>query len=176
MFTMWLTIYTNFIKHKWVAIACLIIILYLLPYYVLGEHTHIRVHDNMDSNIVWYTLLAESGQIFSLTDTALPNVINGLPRSALPSGLDAMVWLYVLFEPMTAYTIGQTIMRFTAFFGMYFLLNKHILPKKIHPIIAVGVALGFAILPFWPSGMLSIAGLPLTLHIFLSILKYGKYV
>lgn len=157
-------------------IATLILIGYLLPYYLLGEDTHIRMHDNLDSNIVWYKILAESGQIFTLTDTALPNVINGLPRSALPSGFDAVVWLYVLFEPMTAYSISQTIMRFAAFFGMYFLLSRHIFRSGcntyIH-IITVGASLGFAMLPYWPSGVLSIAGIPLALHLFLTIRKDG---
>ncbi|WP_099159769.1 DUF6044 family protein [Virgibacillus ndiopensis] len=171
---MWSTLYIYFTKHKLIVIACLVILAYLMPYYVLGENTHIRVHDNMDSNIVWYKLLAESGQIFSLTDVTLPNVINGLPRSSLPSAFDAMVWLYVIFKPMTAYAIGQTLMRFVAFFGMYVLLNKHILREEKIPIITVGSALGFALLPYWPSGLLSIAGLPLALHIFLTIRKLGK--
>ena len=171
---MWLKFYTNSMKHKYKVSACLVIIAYLLPSYILGEDTHIRVHDNMDSNIVWYKLLVQSGHIFSLTDVTLPNVINGLPRSTLASGLDAMVWIYALFEPMTAYAIGQTIMRFVAFFGMYLLLDKHFLRNQKLPFITVGVALAFALLPYWPSGMLSIAGLPLALHVFLTFRKYGK--
>ncbi len=161
-------------KHKYKIIACLVIIAYLLPYYILGENIHIRVHDNMDSNIVWYKLLVESGHIFTLKDVGLPNVINGLPRSTLASGLDAMVWMYALFAPMTAYAIGQTVMRFVAFFGMYLLLSRHFLNSKKLPFITVGVSLGFALLPYWPSGMLSIAGLPLALHVFLTFRKYGK--
>ncbi|GAA0590464.1 DUF6044 family protein [Virgibacillus siamensis] len=155
-------------EHKLVLFACLIITAYLLPYFILGEDTHIRVHDNLDSNIVWYKLLAESGQFFSM-ESSLPNVINGLPRSTLASPLDIVVWLYVLFEPMTAYIIGQSIMRFAAFFGMYLLLQR-----KVHqPWITVGTALGFALLPYWPSGLLSIAGLPLALHVFLNIRGHG---
>jgi len=163
-------------KNIFILVACLVLIGYLLPYFILGEDTHIREHDNLDSNIVWYKLLAESGQIVTLTDTTLPNVINGLPRSALPSGFDAVVWLYVLFEPMTAYTISQTIMRFAAFFGMYLLLTKHIFRQNSgsdRHLISVGVSLAFAMLPFWPSGALSIAGIPLALYIFLTIRKYG---
>ncbi|GAB3794504.1 DUF6044 family protein [Virgibacillus kimchii] len=164
-----------FTKHNIIiGIGLFIIILYLMPYYILGVDTHIREHDNLDSNIVWYKLLAESGQIFTLTDTTLPNVINGLPRSTLPSGLDAMVWLYVLFEPMTAYTIGQTIMRFAAFIGMYLLLKRHIIREGKYHMIVVGASVAFAMLPYWPSGMLSIAGLPLALHIFLTIKKRGR--
>lgn len=171
---MWSTVYRVFLSNKLIFMACLVIIAYLMPYYILGENTHIRVHDNLDSNIVWYKMLAESGAIFSLPDATLPNVINGLPRSALPSAFDGIVWLYVLFSPFTAYTINQTLIRFVAFFGMYILLKKNILRGEKASIISVGVALGFALLPYWPSGALSFAGMPLALHIFLTIRKRGK--
>lgn len=165
----------NFIKHhSWTILSLIVIALYVSPYFLLGEDAHIRIHDNMDSNIVWYKLLAESGHIFALKDVMLPNIINGLPRSALPSGLDAVVWLYVIFPPMIAYGIGQTIMRLVAFFGMKILLEKHIFRTRNVPVITAGASLGFAILPFWPSGMLSIAGLPLALHLFLVIRKQKK--
>ncbi|MCP3031631.1 DUF6044 family protein [Halobacillus sp. A1] len=167
-------VFSFFIRHKWILLACSILIVYLLPYYILGENTHIRVHDNMDSNIVWYQLLAESGQIFAGPGETLPNVINGLPRSALPSALDAVVWLYVWFEPFTAYTISQTIMRFTALFGMYILLNRFLISGRSSSWISAGSALAFAMLPFWPSGVLTIAGLPLAFYLFLTIRKQGR--
>src|SRR5699024_8378882 len=103
-------------------IACLVIIGYLLPYYILGEDTHIRVHDNLVANLVWYTLLSASGMSRSSPDATLPQIINGQRRSALQSAFDGVVWLYVLFEPLTAYTINQTIMRFVAFLGMFLFL------------------------------------------------------
>lgn len=173
---MWPVASRLFTTRNLIIVALLIIVSYLLPYYILGEDTHIRVHDNLDSNIVWYKLLAESGMIFASPDTMMPQIINGLPRSALPSGLDGAVWLYVLFKPFTAYTISQTLMRFVAFYGMYLLLRKNVLQKTTHPVIAVGVALLYAILPFWPSGALSVAGLPLALHIFLTIRKQGRRI
>src|SRR5690625_7639760 len=85
-----------------------------------------------------------------------------------------MVWLYVLFNPFTAYTINQTLMRFVAFFGMYILLKNNILRGEKASMISFGVALAFALLPFFPSGALSFAGNPLALHIFLTIRKQGK--
>src|SRR5690625_8041577 len=100
---MWSVVSRIFTTNRLIALACLVIISYLLPYYILGEDTHIRVHDNLDSNIVWYKLLSESGMIFSSPDATLPQIINGLPRSALQSAFDGVVWLYVLFEPFTAY-------------------------------------------------------------------------
>ncbi|MBM7553808.1 DUF6044 family protein [Thalassobacillus pellis] len=166
------SIYEAFTKNKLLTFASLLLVVYLLPYYILGEDTHIRVHDNMDSNIVWYKLLAESGLIFASPGATLPNIINGLPRSALSSSLDLMTWLYVWFEPFTAYTINQTIMRFVALFGMYWLLAGYFFKEKKW--ISAGVALAFAFLPFWPSGALSIAGMPLALYAFLKIRKYGR--
>src|SRR5699024_7117318 len=115
-------LYSLIIKHKGLGIATLLIIVYLLPYYILRSDTHIRIHDYMDSTMVWYKLLAESGQIFTLSDVEIPNAINGLPRCTLPSGLDATLWMYLLFKPMTVYIINQTLMRFVALFGMYLLL------------------------------------------------------
>ncbi len=175
---MWPHLFRIIINRKWAILACLGIIGYLMPYFVLGEDTHIRVHDNLDSNIVWYHLLAQSGQIFAAPGTTLPNVINGLPRSALSSSLDTMTWLYVIFKPFTAYVINQAIMRFAAFFGMYGLLRFLFRSKEnrgFHEWIAAGVGLGFALLPFWPSGALSIAGLPAALLAFLNIRRDGKH-
>ncbi|WP_261134120.1 DUF6044 family protein [Bacillus sp. Marseille-Q3570] len=171
---MWSNVFTVTMKYKHIWIPCVILLVFLSPYYILGQDTHIRLHDNMDSNIVWFKLLSESNLIFSL-DGTLPNVINGLPRDALPSSLDAMVWLYIMFKPFTAYVINQTIMRFVAFYGMYKLLNSHFLKGgNGTKWLSSGVALCFALLPFWPSGALSIAGLPLAFHLFLTIRKLGK--
>ncbi|MFC2949625.1 DUF6044 family protein [Virgibacillus sediminis] len=166
-------LFTHISKNKYIWLAGIILATYLLPYYILGEDTHIRVHDNMDSNIVWYQLLAEHGPIFTFEDAELPQVINGLPRSTLPSAFDAVVWLYVWFEPMTAYTISQTIMRVGAFIGMYLLLSRFVFKQKSRQLITAGVSLCFAMLPYWPSGALSIAGLPLALYLFLMIRKHG---
>ncbi len=167
------TVYALTLKYKHLLLPFIVLLIFLSPYYLLGEDTHIRLHDNLDSNIVWYKLLSESGLLFSLNGT-LPNVINGLPRDALPSSLDAMVWLYIMFKPFTAYVINQTIMRFVAFYGMYKLLKSHFLGGINSTWLPAGVALCFAMLPFWPSGALSIAGLPLALHVFLTIRKSGE--
>ncbi|MFG6147780.1 DUF6044 family protein [Halobacillus sp. B23F22_1] len=166
--------FSFFIKYKWNILACVVLLMYLFPYFTLGGDTHIRVHDNLDSNIVWYKLLAETGQLFAGPGATIPNVINGLPRSALPSPFDAVTWLYVWFEPFTAYTISQTIMRFVAFLGMYLLLSRFVIRDFKGSWLTSGCSLAFAMLPFWPSGVLTIAGLPLAFYLFLTIRNQGK--
>lgn len=149
--------------------AFILIGLYLSPLFVLGENAHIRVHDNLDSNIVWYRILSKSGEMFGKVDAVIPQVINGLPRNALSTEWSGIVWLHHLFPTMTAYALSQAITRIFAFIGMYLLLKKHFLPEEKHRLINVSVALAFALTPFWPSGMLSTLGMPLALWAFLNI-------
>ncbi|MGM0879196.1 MAG: DUF6044 family protein [Bacillota bacterium] len=153
--------------------ALLILCIYLLPLYILGENAHIRVHDNLDSNIAWYKVLSESKQILADTNATIPQVINGLPRNAYGTEFSLIVWLYAIFPTMIAYALSQSITRIFAFIGMYFLLKDHFLSNKEFGVINVGVALAFSLTPFWPSGMLSTLGMPLALWAFLHIRK-GK--
>ncbi|UQX56764.1 DUF6044 family protein [Cytobacillus pseudoceanisediminis] len=129
-----------------------------------------RVHDNLDSNLAWYKVLAESGQLRGPIDAVIPQVMNGnLSRNAFGSEFTLIVWLYALFPPMIAYALSQTITRVFAFIGMYLLLKKHFLKEEKWAPITIGTALAFAFTPFWPSGMLSTLGMPLALWAFLNI-------
>ncbi|MFD2972495.1 DUF6044 family protein [Peribacillus deserti] len=156
-------------ERRLVYLAIMIILLYLSPLVILGENAHIRVHDNLDSNLAWYRVLAESGKMFGSLNAVIPQIINGLPRNAFGTEWSGIVMLYAYLPTMAAYTINQAITRMAAFFGMYFLLKKHFIDKKEWGLIRVGAALAFALTPFWPSGMLSTLGMPLALYAFLNI-------
>ncbi len=159
--------------HKGLITALGILFLYLSPLYILGENAHVRIHDNIDSNIGWYKLLADNGQIFGPINDLVRNMMNGLPRVAFGSEFNVNLWLYAVFKPFTSYTINAILMRLTAFVGMYLLLKRHFVKEKNFHFIVVGVALTFALLPYWPSGGLSIAGQPLMFYAFLNI-RAGK--
>lgn len=159
------------LKHeqKLVAGAFVLLALYLSPLIVLGENAHIRVHDNLDSNLAWYKVLANSGELIGTLDAVTPQIINGLPRNAFGSEFTLIVWLYKFFPTMVAYTLSQAITRVVAFIGMYLLLKKHIIKNPEFSFITVGAAVAFALTPFWPSGMLSTLGMPLVLWALLNI-------
>ena len=162
-------------EHKLLFLAVLSLAIFVAPLFILGENAHIRVHDNLDSNIAWYKVLAESGQLTGPIDATIPQIMNGqLSRNAFGTEFSLIVWLYVWFPTMIAYAISQTITRFVAFMGMYLLLKKHFLMEKGCEVISIGVALAFAFTPFWPSGMLSTLGMPLALWAFLNIRKGQK--
>ncbi|MBD1381755.1 DUF6044 family protein [Metabacillus arenae] len=150
-------------------LSLFILLLYLSPLFILGEHAHIRVHDNLDSNLAWYRVLTNSGQLFGSIEAVIPQIINGLPRNAFSTELSGLVLLYSFFPTMTAYTLSQAITRVIAFIGMYLLLKKHFLKEEKWVLIRAGTALTFALTPFWPSGMLSTLGMPLALWAFLNI-------
>lgn len=161
-------------KKLFFYLAFVIIGIYLSPLFILGENAHIRVHDNLDSNIAWYKVLSRSGEMFGAIDAVIPQVINGLPRNALGTEWSGIVWLHHLFPTMIAYALSQTITRIVAFIGMYLLLKKHFLQEEKYHLIAIGVSLAFALTPFWPSGMLSTLGMPVALWAFLNIRKGEK--
>ncbi|HEY0828039.1 MAG TPA: DUF6044 family protein [Bacilli bacterium] len=164
-------------QQKGILIALAIIMLYLSPLYLLGENAHVRIHDNIDSNIGWYKLLAQNGHIFGPLHLLVQNMMNGMPRVAFGSEFNLNLWLYAFFQPFTSYTINATLMRLAAFVGMYLLLKHHFIKKdnisstgnRDREIIIIGTSLTFALLPYWPSGGLSIAGQPLILFAFLNI-------
>lgn len=156
-------------ERIFIVFSLIVISLFLSPYFILGDDAHIRVHDNLDSNLAWYKVLAESGQIAGSLQSRIPQIINGLPRNALGTEYSLIVWLYVWFPTMIAYGISQAITRFFAFLGMYLVLKDHMITGKDKSLIRIGTALAFALTPFWPSGMLSTLGMPLALWALLHI-------
>ncbi len=156
-------------ESRWFGFAFLVLAIYLSPLFILQENAHIRVHDNLDSNIAWYKVLANSGQMFGSIHGVIPQIINGLPRNAFGTEYSGIVWLYVFFPTMTAYSFSQLITRVVASIGMYLLLKKHLLPGQQWLPYQIGTALAFALTPVWPSGMLSTLGMPLALWAFLNI-------
>lgn len=153
-------------------LALIIIALWVAPYFILGEAAHMRILDNLDSNVAWYKVLMNSGQLFGSIHATIPQVINGhLSRNAIYSEYYGMIQLYRFFSSEIAYGLNQAISRFIAFIGMYLLLRKYVIKEEEQGVIRVGVALTFALTPFWANGMLSTLGMPLALWAFLNIRK-----
>jgi hypothetical protein len=151
-------------------VALFIILLWVAPYFILGDQAHLRVHDNMDSNIAWYQVLNNSGQLFGSIKGNIPQIINGhLSRNALYSEFYGIVQLFHFFPSVIAYGLNELISRLIAFFGMYLLLKKYVV--KDEGLIRVGASLTFALTPFWANGMASILGMPLALWALLNIRK-----
>lgn len=155
-------------KYKYELLALLVLLIYLSPNIFFPEKARYLIHDNLDSNVVWYKNLAESGKMFAGNNEIVPNSLGGIPRGCYPSEWNIMHLLYLVFSPIVAYNINAVLMHVVAFIGMLCLLKKYF-PKTTPGGINVFISLLFALLPFWPSGGLAIAGQPLLIYAFLNI-------
>jgi len=170
--------YTNFInkllqeKKVWVLISIAIFGLYLIPLFL--PHLYVQSYDNLDSNVLWYKLLAESGHIFAPNNTIIPNMMHGLPRASYVSEFDVLLWLYYFFSPKVAYIINELLIHIVAFIGSLLFLSKYIIKHgKNHYFLTFIGSLYFATLPFWSGTGITVASLPLTTYVLLDI-KHHK--
>lgn len=156
-------------NNRYIMLAVVVIFLYLSPLYILGQDAHVLILDNVDGAVASLKVLTESGQIFGSMHSTVTAVMNGLPRNTFGTEFNLQVLLYWALPSFIAYVINLTLVHLIAFWGMYLLLKRYILAEKKHEAMAVGIALTFALLPFWPFGGLSVAGQPLVLYAFMNI-------
>jgi len=156
-------------KKTWIFISLSLMIWYFSPLFY--NTFYIPTFDNLDSNVVWYKILAHSGKIFADNHTIVPNMMNGLPRSSYGSEFDLILWLYYFFEPKTAFIINEILIHIIAFIGTYLLLHQYIVPKHRYYsyLLVYSGTLYFSLLPFWSGSGASIASLPFTTYIILDI-------
>ena len=152
-------------------IAISALALYFLPYILQWDNSYITVHDNLDSDVVWYKTIAESGHLYSISNQVkLNNIMNGIPHNSLPSGYTFVSLLFLVFAPFTAFIINFFITHIVAFIGMYLLLSTFIFRKKEDSFISTGISLAFALLPFYGTHPgIAISGIPLLLWCFIHL-------
>lgn len=146
-----------------------LIVLYLWPYWVLGQDARVLVHDQLDSVFISFKLLAESGQLFAHPDATLSAMGHEIPRAAYPSPLYGVVWLFKALGAFEGYVSAQLGIRLVAYWGMYRLLSRHCMTSGEYRIPMALAALSFSCLPQYPLFGLSIAGQPLFFSALLSI-------
>lgn len=160
--------YNLFVQKNLKIFAFFYILIYYLPYFVLGKDSHILIHDNLDSVITWIKILIDNNALFDNPNRIIHNVFGGLSISSIYPYYDIPMIFFKIFGVFWGYLINKFIVSLIGFFGMYFLLKKHFISINNYPYIIVGSALCFAILPFW-SFNASISGLPFLLFAFLNL-------
>jgi hypothetical protein len=148
-------------------IGGVILLLYLSPNIFFPQHAHYLVHDNLDSDVVWNKMLADDGLVFSSANTIFPNIYGGIPRGCMTTDLDIWMLLNIIFSPLVAYNINIILIHVIAFIGTYKLLGDYVF-KGVNKLYFVLLSVGFALIPFWPTGELAVAGQPLLIWTFLN--------
>jgi hypothetical protein len=156
----------KFKNNLYEILSFVLFIIYFAPILFFPNRAKYLIHDNLDSNVVWYKRLAESGKMFANGNEILDYTMGGLPRKCMVSEWSIDRLMYLFLTPQTAYAVNYILIHIIAFMGMRLLIKRYI--SEI-PVIYNLVSLTFAFLPFWPSGGLSVAGMPLLVFAMLNI-------
>lgn len=134
----------------------------------MGENSYITIHDNLDSSISHIKAVIDNHALFD--NTKIVPLMDGLPRSLFFSPYDLRIVLFVLLPAYWAIVVNTFLVKFTAFIGMYYLLDKHILNgERTKYRVGFWISLIFALVPFYPDYGISSAGIPLLVYAFLNL-------
>jgi len=158
-------------KNQLVFSSLVLILIYYLPYFVLGEKARITIHDNLDSNVTWVKLLIDNNAVFVPPSTIIKPFLDGVPVYSVYPTYDIPILVFKLFGIYSGYVINRLLISCIGFVGMYLLLKKHFLPGTGDIRVVISIALVFSLLPFW-SFTASIQGIPFVLFAFLNFRNY----
>lgn len=160
-----------FSKLIWITISFLVL-LQFLPLLILQDQAYIRIHDTLEGEWFWNYLLQDLNTTFgSTTDVQLEQLMNGVDRRVLPSGLSIPFLLAKLFGLYYGYLINYFIIHTTAFLGMALLLRKVFLSNEDQLYIVLGVSAIFSWVPVFTTFGLTVAGLPLLMYSLIVVLR-----
>ena len=152
----------------------LLILLYHIPYLILGKETLYMIGDNLDSAVLYLKLIANNDTYFSIDNKlVIDSFMSGsVPRNALPSSLNIISLLFLFFETSTAYILSRILVSVVAIIGMYFFIIKNIITDPKYRIFALLISYSFAILQHKPIyGGASFVIAPLFFYLFLNLVR-----
>lgn len=154
----------------------IIIFCYYLPFFIYKEDSFLRIHDNLDSNIVWLKLLIENTVIFPNPSIIFYDLMGGIPLPSLYPYYNVPVLIFSIFGMFWGIIASKIIMSLFAYYGMYNLLKNYFLKgNEQKKEISFAISILFCLLPFW-SFDISVCGLPLLLLSFLNLRANNKKI
>lgn len=150
-----------------IILSSIIIIVYYLPYFLLGENFPLTIHDNLDSNVVWAKILIDNNLLFSIENVKIKQVFNGLNYSNFFGSYYLNLFSLKLFGIYWGIVFNKFIGSILAFIGMVLILKKYI-HKNDQLLIIYFFSLSFSLLPFWGI-YFNLQLLPLVFYSFLNI-------
>lgn len=140
-------------------IGLLILVVFLLPYFILGKDASFRITDFLDDEIIQFKL---SGKyFFTGFDTRVLEWMGGIEKSAIQPTCFLLILPFKVLPFYYAVLVSYILDMFFAYSGMYLLLNKIL--KAERPIITVVISTVFCMLPFYPSYGVSSIGIPMVI-------------
>jgi hypothetical protein len=137
--------------------SALVLLIYFFPIIFFPNQARFLIHDNLDGTVPLLKFTGNWDTYFAPWNKTIHGILNGVPRASLATW-SFFSFLFLLFKPIIAYSIHYIFQHLISFIGMRLLIKNFISDKAE---IYNGVALAFSLLPFWPGGELTVAGLPL---------------
>ena len=155
-----------------------VILLYLVVYLVYvfshGENVYMTIHDNLDSNVVWYRMLAAENAFWKF-DATVP-FLSGLDRNFMGSDLQVYSWLHMLLPTFYAVIAADVLRLVLSVYGFY-KLGQAVLGEDWctckNVVLLCGLAYG--ILPLFPSSGLGFAFIPLFVFFVVQLYRTKRY-
>ena len=145
---------------------------YFAPFLLLGGRSYFYIEDTLDDEFVTNYLLVKTGKALVLDGaTPIDNIMNGIPRGTLPSGLNVPILLFYVFPPAWAYIVNFILVHVIGFCGMFLLLRRHFLTKDDDYLLAGAISICFFFVPYYTVYGVTVAGQPLLAYAFLNIRK-----
>ena len=158
------------IKNMWSLQIIIIFIIVSLSYVIYnGENIYITIHDNLDSNLVWYRILANKKFFFD-NKAELP-ILGGVSRGYFMSYFKVYLWLYRVFPTFVAYVIGWYIKIIISVVGFCWLSSVIYNGKSYDKNIVLMCGFLYGIIPTYPTSAFSFASLPCLLTLMLLLYK-----
>lgn len=156
-------------------LTAIVALLFLVPYFIMGGNSFVRIHDNLEGEWIWLKLLVESrGQFGIYSWVRIDQVMHGIPRNVMPPGFSVNTLLVQFFGLYKAYLISDTMIRVIGFTGMVLLLKDYLIPEKQQRYIVWFCALIFCVLPVYVAFGLAVMGQPLLFWAFLNLQAYKR--
>lgn len=140
-------------------IGLFLIFLIFLPNIILEQQAFVRVHDQLDGEVINY--------IFHAQNFSAPYFPAFMSGQALYLPSPALVIFYILFPPFTAFIASYLFVLVIAYIGMFLLLKEFTNSNWI----SSGVAVSFCLLPFFPLHGLSVMGAPILSYAIICLIK-----
>jgi len=152
--------------RKWLTIAGLILLLYFLPFVILGEDHYLVIHDFLDSSLAHIKSIKDSGAWFD-RDAVLP-ILGGVSRSDFGTPFNVEYLLFALLAPYWGSVANLFLIKLTALLGMFLLLRGRLLKDAESKAVALP-CIAFMLVPFYPDYGISSAGIPLLAWAFMEL-------
>lgn len=131
-------------------------LVHLLPRIVLGTRSIVTTHDGLDSDFLYRVLLTKPGRMFDYGGE-IPELLNGVPRVAYPTGASISALLFALMPPFWAYVALEQAVHVIGFLGMYWLLEDHV-SERLPTSLKLLLAFTFGCLPYYIIHEASVSG------------------